>query len=248
MHEFPSNSRTALITGTSRRLGLGYATARLLAEAGYHVVLTARNLGQADDLAQELRWEGYSASALHLDVSDTASIGALATALAKGFDHLDVLVNNASHMPDFQSSSAFDVEPDALRSMFEVNVFGCWSLTQALLPLLQKSPAARIVNVSSAAAKQVAEPQPGPLFSPAYSLAKFTLNGLTGVLAAALSNTKILVNAVDPGSVATHPERGDDEDDRSPAEAAKDVLWAATLGPNGPTGGFFGHGEIANQA
>jgi NAD(P)-dependent dehydrogenase (short-subunit alcohol dehydrogenase family) len=108
-----------------------------------------------------------------------------------------------------------------------------------LLPLLRQSPAARIVNVTSAAAWQIGNREPGPLFVPAFSLAKYTLNALTVTLATALADTPILINAVDPGSVASHPERGDDDEDRSPADAAKGVVWAATLGADGPSGGFF---------
>jgi len=122
-------------------------------------------------------------------------------------------------------------------------VFGCWGLIQALLPLLRRAPAARIVNVSSAAAQQIGRREPGPLFSPAYSLAKHSLNALTSTLAAALADTPILVNAVDPGSVASHPERGDDEDVRSPVEAAKGIVWAATLNAAGPSGGLFQDGK-----
>lgn len=236
-------SHTALITGASRPLGLGFAVARQLAERNYNVVLAARDLAQADRLAAELCEVGLQASALRLDLADRSSIREAADRLAGMIGHLDVLVNNASAMPDFQTRSALDVDIDALHSLFEVNLFGCWALTQALLPLLRRAPAARIVNVTSAAAEQVGKREAGPMFSPAYSLAKHSLNALTIVLAAALADTPILVNAVDPGSVASHPERGDDANDRSPAEAAKGVVWAATLAPDGPTGGVFHDGE-----
>ncbi len=235
-------SRTALITGASRPLGLGFAVARQLAERNYHVILAARHLAQADMLAVELRGAGFSASALRLDLADHPSICEAVAHLAGMIQHLDVLVNNASAMPDFDVRSALEVDFDALHSLFTVNVFGCWALTQALLPLLNQAPAARIVNITSAAAQQVGRPSPGPLLSPAYSIAKHTLNALTTILAAALADTPILVNAVDPGSVASHPERGDDADDRSPAEAAKGVVWAATLASGGPTGGIFRDG------
>jgi NAD(P)-dependent dehydrogenase (short-subunit alcohol dehydrogenase family) len=242
MQESQTVSRTALITGASRRLGLGFAVARQLAEQNHNVILTARNLWQAEELAAALRNDGFNATALRLDLADRSSIDELADRLNGTIDHLDVLVNNASHMPDFQTRSALDVDLDALRSLFEVNVLGCWALIQALLPLLRRAPAARIVNVSSAAALQIGNRDPGPLFSPAYSLAKHTLNALTATLATALADTPILVNAVDPGSVATHPERGDDEDDRSPVEAAKGIVWAATLDSTGATGGLFHDG------
>jgi len=230
---------TALITGTSRRLGLGFAVARLLAEQDYHVILAARDERRAEELANDLRASGLRATALRLDLADPASITATVKHLRGTLSHLDVLVNNASAMPDFQSHSALDVDFGKLHAIFEVSVFGCWALTQGLLPLLQRAPAARIVNVSSAAAQQIAAPRPGAISSPAYSLAKYTLNALTATLAAALADTRILINAVDPGSVATHPERGDDENDRSPEDAAKGVVWAAMLPEDGPTGGSF---------
>lgn len=236
-------SKTALVTGVSRPLGLGFAVARQLAELDYHAILTARDVRQAEELALELRRAGLSAAALRLDLADRTSIYETAARLTRTFDHLDVLVNNASHMPDFHTRSALDVDLDVLHAAFEVSVFGCWGLIQALLPLLRRAPAARIVNVSSAAAQQIGRCGTVLLFSPAYSLAKYTLNGLTNSLAAALADTPILINAVDPGRIASHPERGDDDDDRSPAEAAKGVIWAATLGPGGPTGGFFFDGK-----
>lgn len=232
-------SRIALVTGASRPLGLGFAVARQLAEQSHHVILTARKVEQADELAAALRCDGLSASALALDLADPASVRELATKLAEFAGHLDVLINNASAMPDFETRSALDVNLDALRALFEVNVFGCWNLINALLPLLRRAPAARIVNVTSTAAWQIEARQSGPLFSPAYSMAKYTLNALTVTLAKALADTPILVNAVDPGSVASHPERGDDDEDRTPADAAKGIVWAATLGGNGPSGGFF---------
>ena len=238
-----SHPRIALVTGASRSLGLGFAVARQLAEQDHHVILTARKVEQAEELATALRRDGLRASALPLDLADRASLRGLAAELSETVDHLDALINNASAMPDFETTSALEVDLDALRALFEVNVFGCWGLTQALLPLLKRASAARVVNVTSAAAWRIRSRGPGPLFSPAYSLAKNTLNALTVALAAALADTSILVNAVDPGSVASHPERGDDADDRAPADAAKGVVWAATLGADGPTGGFFRDGE-----
>ncbi len=240
--------KTALVTGVSRPLGLGFAVSRQLAELNYHVILTARNVQHAEELAAELRRENLNATALRLDLADRSSIYEAADSLAKTCDHLDVLVNNASHTPDFRTRSTLDVDLDALHAAFEVNVFGCWGLIQALLPLLRRAPAARIVNVSSIAAQQVGKRGAGPIFSPAYSLAKYTLNALTTTLAAALADTPILVNAVDPGRVASHPERGDDDEDRSPAEAAKGVVWAATLASGGPSGGLFFDGKPVSEA
>jgi NAD(P)-dependent dehydrogenase (short-subunit alcohol dehydrogenase family) len=241
-------TKTALITGASRRLGLGFAVAQQLAERDYRVILTARDVRQAEELAAELRHAGLNTTAMRLDLADRASIHQIADRLTSSVDHLDVLVNNASAMPDFHTRSPLDVDLDALHAAFEVKVFGCWALIQALLPLLRQAPAARIVNVSSAAAQQIGQRGPGPLFSPAYSLASHTLNALTATLAGALADTPSLINAVDPGPVASHPERGDTADDRSPSEAAKGVVWAATLDSDGPSGGFFFDGEPVRAA
>ncbi|WP_210180309.1 SDR family NAD(P)-dependent oxidoreductase [Agrobacterium tumefaciens] len=229
----------ALVTGASRRLGIGFAVAQQLARRNYHVILAARNLEQSEELAFGLCHQGFRASAIRLDLADSSSIADVAATVGNAFSHVDVLINNASHMPDFQTACPLDVDIKVLRALFEVNVFGCWHLTQALLPLLKRARAARIVNVTSSAAQQIGKPRPGPIFSPAYSLAKHTLNNLTVVLAQALANTAVKVNAIDPGSVATHPERGDNAFDRSPEEAAKDVVWAATLDAAGPSGCIF---------
>lgn len=237
------STRTALITGASRPLGLGFAVARELAGMGYHVFLAARDISQAEARAVALRRAGHAATALRLDLADPACIRTVAEGLAEAIGQLDVLINNATNLPDFRTQSALEVDLDALRTAFEVNVFGCWALVQALLPLLRRAPEARIVNLTSAAAYQIARHDSARLFSPAYSLAKYTLNALTTTLAAALADTPIRVNAVDPGRVATHPERGRDAEDRSPAEAAMGVIWAATLPPGGPTGGLFIDGK-----
>lgn len=240
------STRTALITGVSRPIGLGFAVASQLAEAGYHVIVTAREVAQAEVRASELRQAGLNVTSLGLDLADVASISKAADQLGRAINHLDILVNNASAMPDFETQSALAVDLGALHTAFETNVFGCWGLIQALLALLQSAPAARIVNVTSAAAGQVGKRAGATLYSPAYSMAKHTLNVLTQTLAAALADTAILINAVDPGSVATHPERGIDPHDRTPADAARDVVRVATLGPDGPTGALFVEGAVLN--
>lgn len=243
-----ANSKTALVTGVSRPLGLGYAVARQLAERGYHVIVTARDLRRAEEVAAELRNAGYAATGLRLDLADLASIQQAADQVASAFGSLDVLINNASHGPDFLTRSALEVDLTWVRSAFAVDVFGCWGLIQALLPLLQRAPAARIVNVSSGGALQISsKSKTKRIIAPGYALAKHTLNVLTTTLAAALADTPILVNAVDPGSFASHPERGDDANDRTAAESAKGVLWAATLPVGGPSGGLFLDGKPVRE-
>lgn len=212
---------------------------------GFHVILTARDRSAAEPLAARLRQDGHAVTALRLDLSDRASMNEAADYLTQAFGHLDVLINNASAMPDFTTLSALGADTDAVRSALEISVIGPWALTQAMLPLLTAAPTARIVNVSSLSAQQIATGLDlgAPLRSPAYSMAKYMLNALTTVLARALADTPILVNAVDPGNTATHPERGDDETDRPAAASARDIVWAATLGADGPTGELFSDGH-----
>jgi NAD(P)-dependent dehydrogenase (short-subunit alcohol dehydrogenase family) len=234
---------TALITGAGRPLGIGFATARRLAELGHHVLLTARDGRQAGQRAAELRRHGHTATALRLDLTDPAGVESTAARVAGTIDRLDVLVNNASSWPDSQVLSPLDADLDAARTAFEVDVLGPWRLIQALLPLLRAAPAARIVNVSSEAARQIdPDRPPARLRAPGYALAKYTMTVLTTLLAPALAGTPILVNAVDPGETASHPERGDEDTARPPEQSALGVVWAATLPPGGPTGGLFKDG------
>lgn len=230
----------ALITGASRQLGLGFAVAAQLAELEYHVVVTARDVTRAETLAERLCQDGHAATALRLDLADERSIGEVADHLAATFGRLDALINNASTMPDFATLSALDADLDEVRSAMEVDVIGPWALVQALRPLLTAAPAARIVNVSSNSALQLATELDlgASLRAPAHSMAKHMLNALTVALARAFADTPILVNAVDPGDTATHPARAD-ETDRPPADSARGIVWAATLGADGPSGGLF---------
>jgi len=232
--------KVALITGASRPLGLGFAVAGQLADLGYHVVLTARDATRAQPLAQKLRQDGYAATAMRLDLADQASIGEAADYLSATFGRLDALINNASEMPDFATLSVLDADLDAVRCAMEVDVIGPWALVQALRPSLTAAPAARIVNVSSISALQLATGLDlgASLRAPAYSMAKHMLNALTVALARAFADTPILVNAVDPGETATHPERSDDTD-RPAADSARGVVWAATLAAGGPSGELF---------
>jgi len=240
-----SRTMVALVTGCSRSIGLGVATARLLAEQGYYVIVTARNGAQAEEQAAILRSEGLSAKGLRLDLADTNDFARIAEHLRAKHGHLDVLVNNASTMPDRDSRSALDVDIHDVRNALDVDVVGTWALVKAMRSLLEAAPAARVVNISSAAYQQIelGADFPQQVRSPAHSFAKHTLNVLTATLASAFRGTGVLVNAIDPGRVATHPEFGVDDDDRPASESAMWVVWAATLPTGGPTGGVFLDGE-----
>ncbi len=147
-------------------------------------------------------------------------------------------------MPDWDTFRLLAADADAVRAAFEVCVFGPWLLTRACLPLLEAAPAARIVTVSSGAAMQVraGAALPRPVGAPGYSMAKFTADALTASLAVELRDAGILVNSVDPGRFASHPELGADNDGRPTVESARWVAWAAMLPADGPTGLLFEDG------
>jgi NAD(P)-dependent dehydrogenase (short-subunit alcohol dehydrogenase family) len=153
---------------------------------------------------------------------------------------LDVLVNNAAAYVDWtETASGADLE--GAHRVVEVNLFGAWRLTQALLPLLRRSPSPRIVNVSSGAGSHEdsafgLRARGGAAAS--YGISKAALNALTSTLATELAGTPVLVNAVCPGLTATWPG-AESMGARPAAESARGVVWAATLPDGGPTGGFF---------
>ena len=244
-----SSSRVALVTGASRPYGLGFAVARELATHGFHAVLAGRDLEQARLRAEELSAAGFAATAVRIDLSDPATITEAAARLGADFGRLDALVHNAALMPDWDRFRLLEADADAVRAAFEVCVFGPWALTQACLPLLEAAPAARVVTVSSGAAMQVraGTALPRPVGAPGYSMAKFTADALTTSLAVELRDAGILVNSVDPGQFASHPELGDDNDGRPTAESARRVAWAAMLPTGGPTGVLFEDGKPVDQ-
>ncbi|XYI03662.1 SDR family NAD(P)-dependent oxidoreductase [Sorangium sp. So ce1128] len=234
--------RIALVTGVGREEGLGFEICKRLARGGAVVLLTARREAQAYGLAEKLAREG-DVHPLGLDVSSDESVSAAAGEIARRFGRLDALVNNASGSFDPETPT-LEVEIDAARAALDVDVLGPWRTMRAFAPLLRKSGRGRIVNVSSGAGSfgapggltALTTPYAGSLA--AYAVSKAALDALTLKFAAALLDCGVLVNAVSPGFVATHPDLvalGA----RPVAEGAAGVVWAATLPPDGPTGGFF---------
>lgn len=226
--------RVALVTGAYR--GIGLEVARQLARLGFDVMLTARDPAKAEAAAAELKKEGLKVFAARLDVTDAAGVAEAARLVEGRFGRLDVLVNNAAILyDDWQTAAGADL--DTARAAFETNTLGPWRVSQAFLPLLRKSGRGRIVNVSS---------ESGSLASmgggtPAYAVSKAGLNALTRMLAAELRGSRVLVNSVCPGWVAT--EMGGPDAPRTVEEGAASVMWAVTLPDGGPTGGFFRDGE-----
>jgi NAD(P)-dependent dehydrogenase (short-subunit alcohol dehydrogenase family) len=233
--------RVALVTGANRGLGLGVA--RQLAEAGMTVFLTARDAEKGGTAASALREEGLAVRFLSLDVTDAAAPARIARQVEVQTGRLDVLVHNAAAFADW-SETASSADLEAVERMLQVNLVGPWRLTQALLPLLKRSDAGRIVFVTSGAASHGEtawglSANGGAAAS--YGVSKAALNALAVKWAAELADTPILVNAVDPGLTDTAPGMAD-MGARPVAESAPGVVWAATLPAHGASGGFFRDG------
>ncbi|WP_214414476.1 SDR family NAD(P)-dependent oxidoreductase [Sphaerisporangium fuscum] len=243
----PTTQKVAMITGANK--GIGRATAEQLARLGMTVLVGARDLRRGEEAAAALRAAGGDAHAVTLDVTDPATVREAARWIEERFGHLDVLVNNAGitgsgqvspeHAHDQVPSS---VDLDMVRAVFETNVFGAIVVINAMLPLLRRSRAPRIVNVSSHAASLTLTSDPNGPFealppSAAYTPSKTALNALTVQYANELRKDGILVNAAAPGYVDT--DSNDHTGHLTPAQGAAVVVRLATLGADGPTAGFF---------
>ncbi|MEM7734383.1 MAG: SDR family NAD(P)-dependent oxidoreductase [Deinococcota bacterium] len=225
----------ALVTGGNR--GIGLEVVKQLTELGMITILGSRDAVRGEAAAIQLseQLDGQTIPVIQLDIDDLASVAEAARWVADTYGKLDVLINNAGVNYDTHQH-ALSVDLDNVLSTFKTNTLGAWRVTQAFVSLLKQSGHGRIVNVSSGAG-ELASMTGG---TPAYSLSKLALNGLTLMLASALQQDGILVNAVCPGWIATDmggPGGGPIE------PGGKSVVWAATLEDNGSTGGFFRHGE-----
>ena len=225
--------KTAVVTGGAD--GIGHAIADAMTREGAHVFVGDIDDAKGSAFVADLVKAGRKADYLHCDVSEEKDIAGLIAAAVKKTGRLDVLVNNAAILYDTWQRG-IDADLDKVREALETNLLGAWRVTQAVLPLLRASPAARVVNVSSGA---------GALYdmgggTPAYRTSKAALNALTRVLAAELRGERILVNAICPGWVATDMGGAGG---RPVSEGAAGIVWAATLPDDGPTGGFFRDGR-----
>jgi NAD(P)-dependent dehydrogenase (short-subunit alcohol dehydrogenase family) len=185
--------RIALVTGASR--GIGYATALALARAGAHVVAVARTVGGLEELDDEIRKLGGSATLVPLDVRDAPGVARLAAALDERYRRLDVLIGNAGI--GGPSSPLTHVEPQAWDDVMAINVTANWQLIRHLEPLLRASKAGRAVFISSGAAHN-ARAYRGP-----YGISKAALEALARTFAAETETTNIRVNVFNPGPTRT---------------------------------------------
>jgi NAD(P)-dependent dehydrogenase (short-subunit alcohol dehydrogenase family) len=221
--------KTALVTGANK--GIGREVARQLAKKGFHVFVGARNRGAGRKAAEEISMQAGKATFLEIDVNDNESLTRAAREFSKIADHLDVLVNNAGIMMD-GDDAILKISDELFRKTLETNTLGALRVARAFVPLLAKSKAPRIINVSSGGG-QLTGGADG--WSPAYCISKTALNGVTSHLATALP--KVAVNSVCPGWVRT--DMGGRNATRSVEEGADTIVWLATNAPQELTGKFL---------
>jgi NAD(P)-dependent dehydrogenase (short-subunit alcohol dehydrogenase family) len=237
-----SQETIALITGANK--GIGYQTARLLGDAGTTVLVGARSEERGTEAVRNLQEQGVPAHFLHLDVTDQADIDAAAKWIDATYGRLDILINNAgiTHPADNQGPSSTPLP--VLREIFETNVFAVVAVTNAMLPLLRRSRAGRIVNVASELGSLAVVSDPATPWYQfnmlAYNAGKSAVSAVTVAYAKELADSAIKVNAGNPGHCAT--DMTGNAGFRSPAEGAVELVRLATLDADGPTGGVFRDG------
>jgi NAD(P)-dependent dehydrogenase (short-subunit alcohol dehydrogenase family) len=237
-----SNSgKIALITGANK--GIGFETARQLGKAGVQVIVGARDQAKADGAAAALKSEGIDAVPLKLDVTSSADIQAAAAFIKANYGHLDILVNNAGINSEggFAFNNSATVTQAELRKTFDTNFFAVVEVTQTLLPLIRKSPAGRIVNLTSILGSLTLQSDPtSPIAGSkalAYNASKTALNAFTVHLAAALKDTPIRVNSAHPGWVKT--DMGGEGAMMEIVDGAKTSVALALAGTDSPNGAYL---------
>lgn len=243
-----SQQKIAFITGGNR--GLGFQTALELGRTGIKAVIGSRDLAQGEQALAKLREAGIDADVLLFDTTRSASHKSAYEYFESSYGRLDILVNNAGiasgpfpgQGPEHRAS---DVPLDLLHRVFETNFFSQVAVTEALLPLLKKSPAGRIVNLSSILGSLTLHADPkSPIYhakSFAYDASKSALNAFTIHLAYELRETNIKVNSAHPGWVKT--DMGGSSAPMELSEGGMTSAALATLPDDGPTGGFFHLGQ-----
>lgn len=240
--------KVAFITGGNR--GLGFQTALDLKSEGVKVVIGSRDLKQGEEAVAKLRAGGVDADVIKFDITSEADHQAAYDYFNSNYGRLDILVNNAGIAggtfpgtgPEHRAS---DVPLDLLHKVFETNFFAPVALTKTLLPLLKKSPAGRIVNLSSILGSLTLHADPkSPIYNAksfAYDASKTALNAFTVHLAYELRGSNIKVNSAHPGWVRT--AMGGDQAPMELEEGSKTSVELATLPDNGPSGGYFHLGK-----
>jgi NAD(P)-dependent dehydrogenase (short-subunit alcohol dehydrogenase family) len=243
--------KVALVTGANT--GVGFQIAKALSNHGYTVYVGSRNLEKGEAAVAEIKGD---AKAVQLDITDANSIDACVTRIESESGYLTLLVNNAAisnagkpgrTMEEVLVAQRASIAPvNEMKVVWETNVFGTLAVTQALLPLLRKAPAARIVTVSSALGSLTLNASPAnpyrSAFDAIYGASKTALNGVFLSLAIELESTNIKVNLVSPGFTATalNNFQGTDTVEEGSLEPIR-----VALAEDIPTGSFTGPTDFA---
>lgn len=245
-----SQQKVAFLTGAGK--GIGLETARGLGRKGVHVVIGARKQEQSEAALAQLKSEGISADFILFDLARPEQHQQVFDYLSDTFGKLDILVNNAGIWLESESASvparvtARTLDQGLLRELFEVNFFSTVALTQTLLPLIEKAPAGRIVNVSSIKGSLTLNADPASVVynvkAFGYDASKAALNAFTIQLAHALKDTRVKVNAVHPGWVRS--DMGGPEATMDLVQGSTTSIYYALLDDDGPSGGFYFEQEV----
>ncbi|MEM1002702.1 MAG: SDR family oxidoreductase [Bacteroidota bacterium] len=235
--------KVTLITGASN--GIVFETARQLGQQGHTVVLTARNKDSLAHAVAQLKTEGLEVDSFVFEVNDKGQLAELISYITDTYGRLDVLINNAGIQIDLEAftpgNSTSTISSENLKKTYETNLFAPVLITQKFLPLLKKSEAGRIVNVSSIMGSlALHSDKESPIYAIklfAYNSSKTALNQFTVHLAQELEGTNVKVNSAHPGWVKT--KLGGEYAPLSIEEGAKTLVDLATIGPNGPNGQFI---------
>ena len=238
--------KIAFISGANR--GIGFETAKKLAELDITVILGSRDLSKGKKAVSELSSYGFDLDLVQYDASDFEAPQKIYDYIAKKYKKLDILINNAGVLFSgnlFVTNSSTISEND-VKDTFQTNLFSVISLTQKLLPLIKKSDAGRIVNVSTILSSLTLHSAKNSPIAPAkefaYNASKTALNAFTIHLAIELKDTKIKVNSGHPGWVKT--ELGGPNAPMNVEDSYKTSVQLATLSDDGPTGGLYHEDEI----
>ncbi|HLI85086.1 MAG TPA: SDR family oxidoreductase [Bryobacteraceae bacterium] len=236
-----NGTKVALVTGANK--GIGYEIARGLAGKGMRVLLACRDLARAEAAAAKLKQERLNVFPVLLDVTRRETIASAAADVEKSYGKLDVLVNNAGIAREWGSKPS-NTDIATVREIYDTNLFGAIAMIQTMLPLLLRSEAGRIVNVSSSLGSLQLTSDPSSPMSQVLALgycsSKSALNAVTVQFANELKSTPVKVNAVCPGYVAT--DLNNHSGPRTPEQGARIAIEMATIGADGPTGGYFEDG------
>ena len=229
----PLTGRIALVTGASR--GIGFATAIALAQSGAHVVALARTVGGLEELDDEIKKAGSSATLVPLDLKDLDGIARLGAALNERFGKLDAMVANAGLLGPLSPLS--HVEPKVWTELIAVNVTANWQLIRCMEPLLQKSDAGRAVLVTSGASSK------GEAYWGPYATSKAALDAMARSWAAENATKNLKINLFSPGAVRTRMRAtafpGEDRDTLTAPEAVAEKIVELCLPAVSETGQLY---------